>query len=294
MGIYTQIGENREMGPRYYAPGYYSDSRGLVDFNSRDSLNPTTATYIDPVFQSIRMGNTPVGNMTNVFANIPLGASSQQVYNNPQMQSQSAGFSSFPKGMNEQFLNMYVSYLLSQQVQQPKDTCADSVSVADVQKKTGFSQAAAEKLLATCDKLKCKPDDLMAIIKSESGFSTTAKNKSGATGLIQFMPSTAEDLGTTTDALAKMSDSEQMDYVEKYLLRAKKQAKFSDDKSLSGGELYGIIFMPGKMRNGDGVLATRGTKAFSQNEKALNVNGGDTITVADLDARVDKMTDSLT
>ena len=38
----------------------------------------------------------------------------------------------------------------------------------------------------------------------------------GATGLIQFLPSTARGLGTTTDALAGMSSVEQLNYVEKY------------------------------------------------------------------------------
>ena len=40
---------------------------------------------------------------------------------------------------------------------------------------------------------------------------------SGATGLIQFMPNTAEGLGTSTGELAGMSRARQMHYVEKYL-----------------------------------------------------------------------------
>lgn len=40
---------------------------------------------------------------------------------------------------------------------------------------------------------------------------------SGATGLIQFMPRTARSMGTTTEALKKMSNVEQLDYVKKYL-----------------------------------------------------------------------------
>lgn len=40
---------------------------------------------------------------------------------------------------------------------------------------------------------------------------------SGATGLIQFLPSTARRLGTSTAALARMSAEEQLDWVWKYL-----------------------------------------------------------------------------
>lgn len=39
---------------------------------------------------------------------------------------------------------------------------------------------------------------------------------SGATGLIQFMPATAQGMGTTTAALAAMSAVQQLDYVQRY------------------------------------------------------------------------------
>lgn len=64
-------------------------------------------------------------------------------------------------------------------------------------------------------------DDLMTLIGFETGgsYSPSQRNKagSGATGLIQFMPSTAKALGVTTDELADMSVDEQMDYVIEYL-----------------------------------------------------------------------------
>jgi hypothetical protein len=40
---------------------------------------------------------------------------------------------------------------------------------------------------------------------------------SGATGLIQFMPSTAKSLGTTTDVLLSMNNIQQLNYVLAYL-----------------------------------------------------------------------------
>lgn len=64
------------------------------------------------------------------------------------------------------------------------------------------------------------PSWLMACIAWESGetFSPSIKNGagSGATGLIQFMPKTAEELGTSAEALAKMTAEDQLNYVYKY------------------------------------------------------------------------------
>lgn len=68
--------------------------------------------------------------------------------------------------------------------------------------------------------LRMDPNWVMACIAWESGesFSASKKNMagSGATGLIQFMPSTARDMGTTTDKLAAMSDEDQINYVYRY------------------------------------------------------------------------------
>lgn len=70
------------------------------------------------------------------------------------------------------------------------------------------------------DTLQLDPDDLMACIAWESGetFSASVKNAagSGATGLIQFMPSTAVGLGTSTTKLAAMTAEDQLNYVYQY------------------------------------------------------------------------------
>lgn len=71
---------------------------------------------------------------------------------------------------------------------------------------------------------------LLVIMYYESGISTNIVNaQSGATGLIQFMPSTAQRLGTSTQALAKMTGTQQLEYVKKYFEIIKGKAKqFSD------------------------------------------------------------------
>ena len=75
-------------------------------------------------------------------------------------------------------------------------------------------------------------------INFESGGNPQARNKyTNATGVIQFMPSTATRLGTTVDALYAMSGSQQMAYVEKYFQPYK-------GKLRSQADVYMAIFYP--------------------------------------------------
>lgn len=61
---------------------------------------------------------------------------------------------------------------------------------------------------------------LMSCMAFETGeeFTATVKNAagSGAVGLIQFMPATATDLGTSIEALTAMTPERQLAWVEKY------------------------------------------------------------------------------
>lgn len=70
------------------------------------------------------------------------------------------------------------------------------------------------------DDLGIRADDQMNCFAFESGqtFSPSVKNGagSGAVGLIQFMPTTAGLLGTTTSKLALMTPVQQLNYVWKY------------------------------------------------------------------------------
>lgn len=90
-----------------------------------------------------------------------------------------------------------------------------------------------KKILEVADSLETNVNWLMACMAFETGetFSPSIRNAagSGATGLIQFMPSTAQALGTTTNALAQMSTVEQLDYVERYFLPSKRRLKSLED-----------------------------------------------------------------
>ncbi len=94
------------------------------------------------------------------------------------------------------------------------------------------------KLKAVASRLGFNPNWIMLVMKLESGFNPKAYNPmGGAAGLIQFMPFVAKSLGTTTQAILKMSNVEQLDYVEKYFrLYAKYVRSFTD--------LYLINFYP--------------------------------------------------
>lgn len=81
--------------------------------------------------------------------------------------------------------------------------------------------------------LELPADYLMACIAFETGrsFSPWIKNMagSGAIGLIQFMPETARRLGTTVEALSKMTAEQQLHYVHKYFLPYKGKLSSLED-----------------------------------------------------------------
>lgn len=75
----------------------------------------------------------------------------------------------------------------------------------------------ANELVAACERLDIDPAWLANVIWVESGGDPSARNPgSDASGLIQFMPKTAQGLGTTTSAIRGMTGQQQMALVEQY------------------------------------------------------------------------------
>lgn len=95
------------------------------------------------------------------------------------------------------------------------------------------------KVIEVAVYLGVKPEHLMFLMWFETAHTLdhTITNRIGATGLIQFMPATAIGLGTTTEALRKMNNVQQLDYVKKHLSFAKGRYKDFVD-------LYCGIFWP--------------------------------------------------
>lgn len=96
----------------------------------------------------------------------------------------------------------------------------------------------ASEIVSVSERLGIDPHTLANLINFESGGNVKAINPtSGASGLIQFMPSTARRLGTTVEAIRQMSPAQQMVYVEKYLRPYK--GKFT-----SPAAVYMSVFYP--------------------------------------------------
>lgn len=111
------------------------------------------------------------------------------------------------------------------------------------------SPEALRAIVDTADSLGIEPDWLLAVEKFESGFNPAAVNQySGATGAIQFMPSTAQRLGTSTAALRNMNLQEQQKYVYAYLSGFRGAMKSLDD-------VYLAVFMPSLIGKSDDAVA---------------------------------------
>lgn len=145
------------------------------------------------------------------------------------------------------------------------------------------------------DRLGTDPDWHVAVMSSETGhtFDPSIRNpQGGAVGLIQFMPSTAKRLGTTTDELAAMSQVEQLDFVEQYY------QPFAG-KMNSATDVYMATFMPAFVGKPDSnIIAVQGSDEmvfgirsgtiYSQNHGFDHNNDG-VITNGEVGATVEKM-----
>jgi len=111
-----------------------------------------------------------------------------------------------------------------------------------------------QKVVTISNMLNIQPNSLMLTMYIETArtFSPSIQNpKSKATGLIQFMPTTAKALGTTIDALKQMDAIDQLDYVYKYL-------KPYSDKMKDFSDTYLAVFFPAAIgKPDDWILQTK-------------------------------------
>lgn len=108
---------------------------------------------------------------------------------------------------------------------------------------------------------------MINLINFESGrtFNPAIKNSIGATGLIQFLGSTAKGLGTTTDALSKMTFQQQLVYLDKYLYNALRNhltVMGTVPGDFTQGDLFMTIFYP--------VAVGKSGYVFPQNVQKAN------------------------
>ena len=156
-------------------------------------------------------------------------------------------------------------------------------------KAVGRDKEFLKEVVRVSRKIGVHPADLLGLMASESGLDPQARNKSGATGLIQFMPDTAAELGTSVSALSKMNRVQQMKYVEKFLLK-------KVPKGATPGHLYTAVFLPKfAKRPANYVIAKRGgftdkygnhpAKWYTGNA-GLDLNKDGSITIAELGDRI--------
>ena len=105
-----------------------------------------------------------------------------------------------------------------------------------------------KKLGTICKKYGIPLEWAANLINHESAatWNPAIQNGIGATGLIQFLKSTAKNYNTTTSQLAKMTFSEQLDYVDEYLNRGTKKYR-KDGKiknTFTQTDLFMTIFYP--------------------------------------------------
>lgn len=144
------------------------------------------------------------------------------------------------------------------------------------------TKAFREKVAEVAQRINVNPLFLMAVMSFETGgsFSPSKRNPvSGATGLIQFLSSTARGLGTTIAQLANMTAIEQLDFVEKYFKQFNKPLNSLEDTYMA------VLFPKAIGKGRDFVLFSKPSREYDQN-KGLDSNGNGKITVAEASQKV--------
>lgn len=126
------------------------------------------------------------------------------------------------------------------------------------------------------------PNWLMGVMYIETAgtFSPSIQNPySKATGLIQFMPSTAAALGTTIDELKAMNNLQQLNYVYRYLYPYRRRIN-------SFVDCYFAVFFPAAMgKPSDFVIQTKTLSAglIARQNPLFDLNKDQQITVYEVE-----------
>ena len=123
------------------------------------------------------------------------------------------------------------------------------------------------KLIQIAENIGVDPNCLISAIAFETGetFSPSIKNRNGATGLIQFLPDTAVELGTSTADLAVMTAVDQMDYVEKYFDPYKNRLKTIED-------VYMAILWPAAIGKANSWVLFSQPSAYYDRNSGLDID----------------------
>ena len=170
------------------------------------------------------------------------------------------------------------------------------ILIEKLQRNKGESPVEFERVLrGICSSLGINPNWLMMVMWSESRLNAQAVNKqpgdtdnaqvraaNRATGLIQFMPDTALNLGTTTKAIYAMNAIDQLGYVYKYFKPWAGRIK-------SYFDLYLVTFFPDAVgKPDDYILQTRKLSAstIAKQNPFFDVNKDGKLTVGEIKRRM--------
>ncbi len=149
------------------------------------------------------------------------------------------------------------------------------------------TESFSSKVKEVSQELQVPPEWIMAVMKAESGFNPTVRNKkgSGAVGLIQFMPAVAKELQVRPSELAQMEAHIQMDFVQQYLQQVR--ARYGEYQSLT--DLYlGILYPKARYQDPCFALYAKPSKSYIQNA-GLDENGDGVVSIHDIDQRMKRM-----
>ncbi|MCD0156010.1 tape measure protein [Deinococcus sp. 6GRE01] len=122
------------------------------------------------------------------------------------------------------------------------------------------TNASITALTGVANRLGIDPQALLAVAFKESSLNAGAVNaKSGASGLIQFLPSTARALGTSVEAIRKMTPEQQAPYIEAYL----RQAGVGQGSNLE--QVYAAVFAGSASKTGRVLYTAADGRAYSDN-----------------------------
>jgi hypothetical protein len=182
-----------------------------------------------------------------------------------------------------------IESLRKYQMIEEKKIYEDSITLKSLKMINKFTKEEQTKIREICERQEIKTKWLYKIFSIESGGNPSAVNRdkyknkklvykgSGATGLIGFLPTTANFLGTDTSELKKMNVLQQLVYVEKYLEEIKKIYSIK-----SSSDLYLAIFRPAAIgKSNNYVIGHKNGKIFNQNP-GLDINKDSVITVKDI------------
>lgn len=159
-------------------------------------------------------------------------------------------------------------------------------------KHPAVTPALKQKVIQAALALETNPSYIMTVMsietskiidgKPEPTFDPTIESPhSSAVGLIQFTAATATELKTTTGKLKAMSAVDQMDYVQKYLLKYKGKLSSVEDT-------YFAVFNPGFIGKGDNEILP---DKFYLPNKGLDKNADGKISRGEVAAYVKKRHD---